>query len=227
MHLTVMQMALLIDGNEVAFDRYQGQIFHVGKVKEGQMVDIQFVLNEGENLSGDLYCYPMEFLENQFLTFYDILAKQGMKVEKYSETKIEGSISVQQNGVFMTSIPYDEGWNLYVDGKKAETSMLLEGFLGAKLEKGDHKIKLVYHCPGLFKGWITTIFGIIIFYLICRFEKRIREGILVAKQERINGKEGVMYEEEGSEKSSDTGSGIGNTFSSGDESNSKGNAANS
>ncbi len=223
----VHKMALLIDGNEVAFDRYQGQIFHVGKVKEGQMVDIQFVLNEGENLSGDLYCYPMEFLENQFLTFYDILSKQGMKVEEYSETKIEGSISVQQDGVFMTSIPYDEGWDLYIDGKKADTCTVLEGFLGAKLEKGDYKIKLVYRCPGLFKGLITTIFGIIIFYLICRFEKQIREGILKAKQERIIVKEGVMYEEEGSEKSSDTGSGIGNTFSSGDESNSKGNAANS
>ena len=223
----VHKMALLIDGNEVAFDRYQGQIFHVGKMKEGQMVDIQFVLNEGEDLSGDLYCYPMEFLENQFLSFYDILAKQGMRVEKFSETKIEGSLSVQQDGVFMTSIPYDEGWDLYVDGKKADTCMLLEGFLGAKLDKGDYKIKLVYHCPGLSKGLITTIFGIIVFYLICRFEKRIREGILKARQERIILKEGVMYEKESSEKSSDTGSRIGNTFSSGDEGNSEGNAANS
>lgn len=177
----VHKIALLIDGNEVAFDRYQGQIFHVGEMKAGQLVDIQFNLNDGDNLSGTLYCYPMEFVKDQFLSFYNVLASQGMELTKYSDTKIEGTISPQKDGVFMTSIPYDEGWTIYANGEKVETFPVLEGFLGAELEEGDYTIKMVYRCPGLLTGAITTLFGILCFWMMCRVEswqgiRRKRQG---------------------------------------------------
>lgn len=171
----VHKVALLIDGNEVAFDRYQGQLFRVGKVKAGQIVDIQFVLNEGEDLSGTLYCYPMEFLDDQFQQFYSILSNQSMEMTEFSDTKIEGTISAQKDGVFMTSIPYDEGWTVYVNDEKVETCRVLESFLGVELPKGDYTIKMVYQCPGLVKGLITTLFGILFFFLICKVEKQIKK----------------------------------------------------
>lgn len=166
----VHKIALLIDGNEVAFDRYQGQIFHVGEMRAGQLVDIQFVLNEGDNLSGTLYCYPMEFVEDQFTSFCNILANQGMEITKYSDTKIEGTISPQKAGVFMTSIPYDEGWVIYANGKKMKPCRILGSFLGTELEEGDYTIKMVYRCPGLLEGAITTLFGILFFWMICKIE---------------------------------------------------------
>ena len=171
----VQKIALLIDGNEVAYDRYQGQLFRVGEVKAGQIVDIQFILNEGEDLSGNLYCYPMEFLDEQFQQFYSILSNQAMEMTAYSDTKIEGTISAMKDGVFMTSIPYDEGWTVYVNDEKVETIRVLEGFLGVELPKGDYTIKMVYQCPGLLKGLITTLFGILCFFIICKVEKQMRQ----------------------------------------------------
>lgn len=171
----VHKIALLIDGNEVAFDRYQNQIFHVGDVKAGQLVDIQFILNDGEDLSGDIYCYPMEYVESQFLNFYHILSNQEMTVSEYNDTRIEGSITVQKDGVLMTSIPYDEGWTIYANGNEVETCAVLEGFLGAQLPKGEYTIKMVYHCPGLLKGFITTLIGIYFFWLIYRVETLQRQ----------------------------------------------------
>lgn len=171
----VHKIALLIDGNEVAFDRYHGQLFRVGEVKKGQVVDIQFVLNEGDDLSGTLYCYPMEFLDDQFGQAYSILSNQSMHMTKFSDTKIEGTITAMKDGVFMTSIPYDEGWTVYANGEKVETCRILESFLGVELPKGDYTIKMVYQCPGLMKGLITTLFGILCFFLICKVEKRMRK----------------------------------------------------
>lgn len=188
----VRKIALLIDGNEVAFDRYQGQIFHVGKLKAGQLVDIQYVLNDGDNMSGTLYCYPMEFVEDQFLSFYNVLANQGMELTKYSDTKIEGTISAQKAGVFMTSIPYDEGWTMYANGKKVETCRILEGFLGAELDEGDYTIKMVYRCPGLPEGAGITLFGILCFWMMCRVESRQR----IRKEEQENIREVVADEKE-------------------------------
>ncbi len=171
----VYKIALLIDGNEVAFDRYHGQLFRVGEVKKGQIVAIQFVLNEGEDLSGNLYCYPMEFMEEQFLQAYNILASQAIEMTEYSDTKIEGKLTVREDGLFMTSIPYDEGWSIYANGEKVTTCRVLEGFLGAELPEGDYTIKMVYQCPGLVKGLITTLFGILCFLFMCKVEKQMRQ----------------------------------------------------
>lgn len=185
----VHKIALLIDGNEVAFDRYQGQIFRVGNVKAGQMVDVQFVLNDGEDMSGSIYCYPMEFLPDQFDQFYDAMADETLTVTKYKDTKIEGSIHVKEDGIFMTSIPYDDGWTIYANGEKLDSLVVLEGFLGAELPAGDYDMKLVYHCPGLRKGLLATLLGIICFFIIYKMEQHMRTKRVIRKE--------IVYEVEG------------------------------
>lgn len=167
----VHKIALLIDGKEVAFDRYQGQTFHVGRMKAGQMVDIQFNLNDGEDLSGDLYCYPMEFQEEQFMAFYNKLLNQGMEVTKYEDQKIEGHITAVKDGILMISVPYDEGWTIYANGEKMDTYPLIGGLMGIDLPEGEYQIKMVYHCPGLLTGFVTTLLGILLFTVFIRFEK--------------------------------------------------------
>ncbi len=204
----VHKIALLIDGNEVAFDRYQGQIFRVGNVKAGQTVDIQFVLNDGEDMSGTLYCYPMEFLKDQYQQFHDEISKETLQVTDYKDTKIRGKIRVEQDGIFMTSIPYDEGWTIYANGEKVDSVMLLDGFLGAFLPAGDYDIKMVYRCPGLFRGFLATLLGIMAFYAIYRLEKQMRT-------RRYTRKEIIENEEETSTESRDSGSGSWNEIPSG------------
>lgn len=167
----VHKIALLIDGKEVAFDRYQGQTFHVGKMRAGQMVDIQFNLNDGEDLSGDLYCYPMEFQEEQFMAFYNKLLNQGMEVTKYEDQKIEGNITAVKDGILMISVPYDEGWTIYANGEKMDTYPLIGGLMGIDLPEGEYQIKMVYHCPGLLTGFVTTLLGILLFAVLIRIEK--------------------------------------------------------
>ena len=171
----IHKIALLIDGTEVAYDRYQGQLFHVGKMKAGQLVDLQFELNDGKDQNGELYCYPMEFVESQFNTFYNVLKDNSMKITDFKDTKIEGKISVKEDGVFMTSLPYDEGWHVFVNGKETETVSILDSFLGAKLSQGDYDIKLVYRCPGLREGFILTVIGTLCFVLICMLERNVKQ----------------------------------------------------
>lgn len=180
----VHKIALLIDGIEKAYDRYQGQIFHVGKVNAGQLVDIQFELNDGKDMSGDLYCYPMEYVESQFNSFYNVLNNNSMEVTHFSDARVEGKIDVKEDGVFMTSIPYDTGWTLYANGEKVETFPIMNSFLGARLTKGEQDIKLVYCCPGLKEGSVATVIGILCFLMICIVEKRMGQMKQIKKEQK-------------------------------------------
>lgn len=188
----VKKIALLIDGNEVAYDRYQGQLFRVGEVKAGQLVTIQFELNDGTNQSGDLYCYPMEFVDEQFKAFYDVMDDRGMNVTEYSDTRIVGDITVAEDGVFMTSLPYDEGWTIYVDGEEIETYPVLSGFLGADLRTGDYTIEMVYRSPGATAGFVITAAGVLIFVLICRYEMQQREDEYKKKKRKVKNRRRIF-----------------------------------
>ena len=175
----VHKIALLIDGKERAYDRYQGQIFHIGKMKAGQKVDIQFEINDDkEDLSGELYCYPMKYLGDQFSAFYNSLLQRGMQVDSVSDTKITGKIYSDGDDVFMTSIPYDEGWKVICDGKEVETYILLEAFLGADIPEGDHDIEIVYHSPGIREGLLITLIGIVLFFVLIYIESRENDYIV-------------------------------------------------
>ena len=74
--------------------------------------------------------------------------------------------------MFMTSIPYDDGWSIYCDGEQMETLILLDGFLGADLPAGEHEIRMVYTSPGVRVGLVCTIVGIMLFAVLVIIERK-------------------------------------------------------
>jgi len=98
---------------------------------------------------------------------YARLSDEGLKVTSYTSRSIEGTIDVQQNGVFLTSIPYEKGWKLYVDGEKVKTEEAMEVFLSAEMAKGTHNIRLEYTPQGFAAGMFLSIIAIAVFILLC------------------------------------------------------------
>ena len=117
----------------------------------------------------------MEFDREQFDKVYETLAAQSMQVASYETGKIEGTIKAEKDGMMMTSIPYDEGWQVYVDGEEVDTWIMLDGFLGTEMEKGEHVVQMVYHCPGVAKGIVITLLGIAGAIFVIRLEKKNRK----------------------------------------------------
>ncbi len=63
----------------------------------------------------------------------------------------------------MMTIPYDKHFTLYVDGKETEYEKMDTAFIGTKLTKGTHQIRLVYHAPGLKLGILLCCTGLLLF----------------------------------------------------------------
>ncbi len=86
-------------------------------------------------------------------------------ITKNKGNYLKGTINVtQNNNILFTTIPYEKGWNIYVDGQKVPYFKVLDTFIGIDLNKGYHLIEFKYKIPGLFLGIIISIssFGLLV-----------------------------------------------------------------
>lgn len=90
------------------------------------------------------------------------LQKRGLQHQRITANKVTGQLKTSQASILTTSIPYTPGWQLTVDGQPMKTIKVNEGFVGARLKAGHHRIKLTYHTPGLQVGvWLTAL-GVVV-----------------------------------------------------------------
>ncbi len=87
---------------------------------------------------------------------------------------IAGSIDVQNTGYFITSIPYDKNFTIYVDGKQAVPEKVNTAFLGFPIEAGKHEVVIIYHASGVAAGKFLSLVGLVMMAVILGLEKRRR-----------------------------------------------------
>lgn len=85
-------------------------------------------------------------------TAYQTLNAQTMTLDEWSDRSVKGYIDMQMPGKLVFSIPCEEGWTLYVDGKKTQMEPFMESLIGVTLSEGNHEIELHYETPGLKAG---------------------------------------------------------------------------
>jgi uncharacterized membrane protein YfhO len=98
------------------------------------------------------------------------LKSAAINIEEYSNTKIKGTINLPEGQeLILTTIPYDEGWNCYVDGKKVDGVRALGSLLAIESTAGEHEIELRY-MPKLYViGFVISGVGIASFVAIVAY----------------------------------------------------------
>ena len=104
----------------------------------------------------------------------ELLYQSEIQVDKKQteDNVIQGTIRVKKDGWFITSIPYDKHFKIYIDGKETEIQKVNTAFLGCKIESGNHEVKIIYHAPGTITGKVLSLIGIAGFVLVLVQEKR-------------------------------------------------------
>lgn len=104
----------------------------------------------------------------------ELLYQSEVQVDKKQteDNVIQGTIRVKKDGWFITSIPYDKHFKIYIDGKETEIQKVNTAFLGCKIESGNHELKIIYHAPGTTTGKVLSLIGIAGFLLVLVREKR-------------------------------------------------------
>jgi len=141
---------------------YQPYIIDAGHLEPGAEVTV--------TITSDIACqgniYVMSLNKEVFERDVEILKKNTMKVDRFDDSSIHGTIHVDEAGVMCTSIEYDKGWTVKVDGKKVEPLALNGALLALDLEAGDHEISMSFMPSGLLPGIFLSVISLILLVLL-------------------------------------------------------------
>ncbi|MBO7250250.1 MAG: YfhO family protein [Clostridia bacterium] len=143
-----------------------------------KIINLEFTL-EGEDLYLLKNCNYFYYIDMD--AFESAFAKLGANPqlqidEGFTDSHFTGSIKTEnQNQMILTTIPYDEGWQITVDGKPVEIYETLDALIAFDIaDAGDHSLEFRY-APRIYKlATLICITGISLFIMLCIIDKFFR-----------------------------------------------------
>ncbi|MBQ4353376.1 MAG: YfhO family protein [Clostridia bacterium] len=161
-------------------DYFDGQDFslrELGRFEEGEEITVSLYLEEEEIYIRSGCSYFWSFDEDAFLAAMELLRDGTMDSHSDRDDHLYGTITVPEgDSVIFTTIPYDEGWEVRVDGQTAETTAVLnETFLAFSAAPGEHELTFTYKPDCVRYGLILTAAGLVVFIAACVIEHIYRK----------------------------------------------------
>ena len=115
---------------------------------------ITFLARGDYALEGFEFIYvPLDSYEKQVAD----LNENGLEQVTFGVNTISGETEADHARLMAFSLPYKAGWQVTVDGEKAQLQRVNVGYCGVYLESGRHRIELKYEAPGAKAGWILSL----------------------------------------------------------------------
>lgn len=129
--------------------------------------------------------YLLEEVAGRFIVAYvdeDVLVEMSQTIldrpstiEKLTDSHLRGTFTSEVGQNLLFTIPYDDGWTLTVDGKETELKKVLDVFMAADVEPGEHVYEMKFMPSGLKIGALAagaSLLLIIIYVLLDRRQRR-------------------------------------------------------
>ena len=146
---------IAVNQNLLSENENANQMIHIGNLNPGDTLTIQIQI-------------PLQFLDSVpvYLSKYNKdkeeeavsrLSQNGLNVTACSGSTLEGDVTLEDDQMLFLSIPYDNGWTAYVDGKETDIIKLFGTFSGIDMGAGSHHVELKFVSEGFYAGFICTI----------------------------------------------------------------------
>ena len=140
------------------------QCLSVCDVVPGDVVEIKLTCKAEENSSMTVQAAIAN--EEVFRRCYDILSASTLELTSFSNTRVEGTITCNRDGLLYTSIPQNGNWIATVDGKEVDIDLIGNVMISVPLTEGTHTVCFTYHNAAFSLGWKISLFCLIIFAVL-------------------------------------------------------------
>lgn len=171
----MQNVTLYINGDDKGnyFSEYDWSVREGGYYKPGDTVIIKLVLNDDSIRIDNAYFY---YESKQVLkAWYKDAVTTSCNVEKITSSHLSAKVNMSDVAEYIVfSIPYEDDWNVKLDGKKVKTVKVMDALLAVKVPKGEHELDLKYIPRGIVIGMPISILSLIATFcvLFIRFRKK-------------------------------------------------------
>ena len=151
-------------------------MYYLGTFNAGDDITLEIVMKDS---AGNLYVYKNTgyvyyFNQNTFEEAYKELSASLPDITYFSDTKIKATVNMAKGDTMMyTSIPFDKGWTVKVDGKKVNlneavstegdykaNNKVFGALLAFEVPEGEHTVELSFTPQGFRIGGALAIVGL-------------------------------------------------------------------
>ena len=131
------------------------QMLAVGDVAVGDVVEIRMTCKENEK--GTMTLTAAVLNNERFREGYEILNAATLELTGFRNTRVEGRITCDRDGLLYASIPQNGNWKVLVDGEEAQIKLVGECMIGVELTEGTHTVTYVYRNGAFSLGWKISL----------------------------------------------------------------------
>lgn len=163
----------LLDGEDIKSGWY---LTHVGPSV------VRLSSNEITLKSNHEDSFSPKNITNEYFYYLDLDTFEKMITKIKSENKVTNfsldnssvSFTVSSNSpqLVFTSIHYQSGWEISVNGEKIEPTTFNDSLILLNLNSGENKVELKFHLPGFRLGLILSVFGLLSSLIFLIYQKR-------------------------------------------------------
>ena len=169
---------VILNGEKLYSETYSlPQCLAVANVKPGDIVQIDLSCAKGEE--SNMTVSPAILDDVHFRQAYEVLSSSTLELTGFTNTKVEGTIDCNRDGLLYTSIPQNGNWTAKVDGKEVDIVLIGEAMIGVPMTQGSHTVTFIYHNAAFALGWKISLLCALIFISVT---------LLVYKPKRKRGK---------------------------------------
>lgn len=150
-------------------------VLDCGYVEKGEKVSVDLQLPNDKD-TAEVKFYAVMIDNQVFEQGYNNLKKYGtFEYTSFKDSHFTGKINAAADKILYTSIPYDEGWTITVDGVKVDKKdyiKIADSLLALPIAAGEHTVEFKYSPKGLTVGIAVTAVSILILVAIVLMKKK-------------------------------------------------------
>ena len=139
----------------------RGYLLDLGYRTVGDVITITASADTDSKAVLNVSAYQLN--ESRYTQAMEELNKYPMIVDKYDDTSIQAHFTSPSTSLLVTTIPYEDGWSVTLDGKQVEVDAFEDTFISLLVTEGSHTIEFTYTPSGFKLGAIITVISLLSF----------------------------------------------------------------
>lgn len=142
-------------------DLKRGAVLYLGYMEAGEHMTLTNGNDEDTSpkITAEVYRMDRQVLEEALQK----LGQRHMENVTYDSTYLRGTITLDEPGRVILSIPYEDGWHIKINGTEAECTMFGGALIALDLEPGEYTIEMNYVPEGKYVGITVSLISLVLF----------------------------------------------------------------